>query len=40
MFLIPAFLYAFYVEAWKKRFPNCDQKSLIPADSPMAAKLK
>jgi hypothetical protein len=34
--ILPGILYALYADAYVKRCPNCDQKAIIPADSPMA----
>lgn len=37
--ILPGILYALYMDAWVKRCPNCDQKTIIPADSPVAMKM-
>jgi uncharacterized membrane protein YqaE (UPF0057 family) len=37
--ILPGLLYAVYADSWVKRCPNCDQKSIIPADSPAAQKI-
>lgn len=37
--ILPGILYALYMDAYMKRCPNCDQKTLIPADSPRAQQL-
>jgi hypothetical protein len=34
--LFPGLIYAVYLHFWLKGCPNCDQKRLIPADSPNA----
>jgi hypothetical protein len=34
--ILPGIIYGLYLDAWSKRCPNCDQKQLIPADSPNA----
>lgn len=34
--ILPGILYALYADAYNKRCPNCDNKSLIPANSPRA----
>lgn len=36
--ILPGILYALWVDTWVKRCPQCDQKMLIPADSPMVPK--
>jgi DNA-directed RNA polymerase subunit RPC12/RpoP len=38
-FLLPGILYALYAEGLTKQCPNCGQKNLIPADSPLAPRL-
>jgi hypothetical protein len=32
--IIPGVIYALWVDAWRKRCPLCDLKTLVPADSP------
>ncbi|MBW3563390.1 MAG: hypothetical protein KY459_01530 [Acidobacteria bacterium] len=34
--ILPGLIYAAVVDAWKKRCPRCDNKSLIPATAPNA----
>lgn len=34
--IVPGILYALYVENQMKQCPNCQQKALIPANSPRA----
>jgi hypothetical protein len=36
--ILPGILYALYVDSWVKRCPSCDQKAIIPADSPLAQR--
>jgi hypothetical protein len=36
--ILPGILYAIYADSLAKACPKCDQKRLIPADSPMAQK--
>ena len=38
MFL-PGVIYALWVDAWRKRCPLCDQKALVPLDSPRGREL-
>lgn len=33
-FLLPGILYAIYADSYNKRCPQCDNRSLIPTDSP------
>jgi hypothetical protein len=37
--IVPGVVYAVWVDAWRKRCPVCDQKALVPADSPRGREL-
>lgn len=37
--IIPGIIYALVVDSWVKRCPSCDQKALVPADSPRGREL-